>query len=84
VPGDTSTSVNPDQWTEIIVGQKLSSNRKPKPIEPQDPLGKLKIHHWGYEWRVGGSSPASGVLVSRNALQKYRDHAISAGFTPAP
>lgn len=61
-----------------------ASGRKPAPQAPGSPLGTHKINHWDQEWRIGSTTPGTGVLVQTNVLQKYQDHAEHSGIKSPP
>jgi hypothetical protein len=67
------TTVNPLNWYDHIQGE--TSSHTPTPVGPSDSGAATAVYHWGQRWRVGSVTPAVGVPVQDNTLQKYRGYA---------
>jgi hypothetical protein len=48
----------------------------PPSLPPQSPLSSLKIDHVAQTWWVGSTTPALGVEVQSDTLQRYQDHGM--------
>jgi hypothetical protein len=48
----------------------------PPSLPPQNPLSSVKIDHVAQTWWVGTTTPALGVEVQGDTLQRYQDHGL--------
>jgi hypothetical protein len=48
----------------------------PPSLPPQSPLSSVKIDHVAQTWWVGSTTPALGVEVQSDTLQRYQDHGL--------
>jgi hypothetical protein len=67
--------VNPADFSDQISGvAQQGVTFTPAPQEPQNPLGNVKVDHWGQAFYVGSKTPGKGVKVQTDTLQRYQDH----------
>jgi hypothetical protein len=65
-------TVNPADWSDSVGA--WGTDYYPAPQNPQSPLGNIRVHHWGQQWRVGTLTGGAGKAVQDDVLQYYRDH----------
>jgi hypothetical protein len=67
-------AVDPTKF-EDFVGVQTTFEVPPYATPARNPLGAAKVDHWTQEFRVGASVVGQGILVQRDTLQRYEDHA---------
>lgn len=77
-------TLNPAGWVDRIQGEAVGFGFNPAPQNPQNPLGNVRVQHWGQAWFVGSTMPGVGRRVQTNTLQKFQDHARHEGVTSPP
>ncbi len=84
--GNTTSSVQSFELWDLIQGQNLNASPAPvpTPIVPCSALCATKVQHWAQDWYVGSTTPALGMEVQTDEIQKYTDHAAHISVVSPP
>ncbi len=80
--GNEGSVLSPDgRFSDEICVTQGTGGLSPQPTPPQQPqLSTYTIDHATQGWYVGSTTPAKGVQIQRDTLQRYIDHGVHLGI----